>query len=512
MTIMFKEAVKGLHGCIVHGNPSKVVAGVTHDSRKVDKDWIFVAIPGEKTDGHDFIGLAVEKGAAAIVAEKEPHENFPIDMIPWAQVPDARAILGELSSAVYGQPGSELALVGITGTNGKTTLTYLLESITKAAGRIPGVIGTISYRWAGREISASNTTPESSDLHAMLRQMIDSGVSNVFMEVSSHGLSLGRLNGCQFDVGVFTNLTQDHLDYHHDMEDYYQAKKLLFSRLLPASTKPVKTAIINADDMYGSRLLSELDGITGISFGSSDSADFHPADVKIRAEGISGSISTPYGMIEIASALTGSFNLSNLMAAVAVSTVLGFPEESIKEGISNLKVAPGRLQRIQSTRGHIFVDYAHTPNALTNVLDALKKTCSGRIVTLFGCGGDRDRGKRPLMGEQAALGSDFVVITSDNPRTEDPIEIIGQIEPGVKKAGLRPATINGETNELESGAYVVIPDRRKAINWVVSSLKDNDTLLVAGKGHETYQEINGVRYPFDDAEELRKALDAPGAH
>ena len=512
MTIMLKDAVNGLHDCIVHGNPSKVVSGVTHDSRKVDTGWIFVAIPGEKSDGHDFIGLAIEKGAAAIVAQKEPYENFPVDVIPWAQVPDARAILGELSSAVYGQPSSELALVGITGTNGKTTLTYLLESITKAAGRMPGVIGTISYRWADRKISASNTTPESSDLHAMLRDMRDSGVSDVFMEVSSHGLSLGRLNGCQFDVGVFTNLTQDHLDYHSDMEDYYQAKKLLFSRLLTASTKPVRTAIINADDIYGARLLSEIDEITVFSFGSHDSTDFHPVDVEIRAEGISGTISTPYGKIEIASALTGSFNLSNIMAAVAVSTVLGFPEEAIKTGISNLKVAPGRLQRIESTKGHIFVDYAHTPNALTNVLDALKKSCSGRIITLFGCGGDRDRVKRPLMGEQAALGSDFVVITSDNPRTEDPVEIIAQIEPGVKKAGLKLTTINGDSNDPESGSYVVIPDRRKAINWVVSSLKDNDTLLVAGKGHETYQEINGVRYPFDDAEELRKALDAPGAN
>ncbi len=508
MTILFKDAVKGLNDCVIHGNPAIRVSGVTHDSRKVDTGLIFVAIPGEKSDGHDFIGLAIQKGVAAIVAQKEPYRDFPIESIPWAQVPDTRAILGELSSAVYGQPSSELTLVGITGTNGKTTLTYLLESITKAAGRIPGVVGTISYRWSDREIPASNTTPESSDLHGMLRDMRNSGVTDVFMEVSSHGLSLERLNGCQFDVGVFTNLTQDHLDYHKDMEDYYQAKRLLFSRLLPASTKPKRTAIINSDDIYGARLLSEPDGLARFSFGSSHAADFHPINIEIRAEGISGSISTPRGTIEIASSLTGSFNLSNIMAAVAVSTVLGFSEESIKEGISNLKVAPGRLQRIESDKGHVFVDYAHTPNALTNVLDALTKSCPGRIITLFGCGGDRDRTKRPLMGEQAALASDFVVITSDNPRTEDSIEIIRQIEPGLKKVGFRSAGINGEVHELESGSYVVIPDRRQAINWIVTRLKEDDTLLVAGKGHETYQEINGVRYPFDDAQELREALDA----
>ena len=508
MTIMLKDAVEGIHGCVVHGNPATWVTGVTHDSRKVNAGWMFVAITGEKSDGHDFIGLAVQKGAAAIVAQKPPHKNYPVESAPWVQVPDTRAILGQLSSAVYGQPSSELALTGITGTNGKTTLTYLLESITRAAKRLPGVIGTISYRWSDREISASNTTPESSDLHAMLREMRNSGVSDVFMEVSSHGLSLGRLNGCQFDVGVFTNLTQDHLDYHHDMEDYYQAKKLLFTELLQTSTKLERTAIINSDDPYGARLLSELDGLTRFSFGSSNVADFHPINVDIRAEGISGWISTPRGTIEIVSPLTGSFNLSNIMAAVAVSTVLGFSEESIKAGISNLKVAPGRLQRIESDRGHIFVDYAHTPNALTNVLDALRKSCSGRIITVVGCGGDRDRAKRPLMGEQAALGSDFVVITSDNPRTEDPIDIISQIEPGVKKAGFRSTRFDGESHELESRSFVVIPDRRQAINWIVARIRKDDTLLVAGKGHETYQEINGVRYPFDDSEELRKALDS----
>lgn len=511
MSVMLRDVIQNLHSCVVYGNPDVTVCGITHDSRKIRSGWVFVAIQGEKSDGHDFIELAVTNGAVAIVAQHAPFDSFSIESVPWITVSETRIVLGQLASAIYNEPTKEFSLVGITGTNGKTTLTYLLESIARVAGHVPAVVGTISYRWLDNEVSASNTTPESSDLHRMFREMCDCGVTDVFMEVSSHGLSMGRLNGCDFNVGVFTNLTQDHLDYHLDMEDYFQAKKLLFSQLLQKSRKENKTAIINSDDPYGARLLSELDALKKFSFGCSDSADFHPVNIEIRAEGISGAISTPNGLMEISSSLTGSFNLSNIMAAVAVSSATGFSTESIRQGIAQLKTVPGRLQRIASPKGHIFVDYAHTPNALTNVLDALRKSCSGRILTLVGCGGDRDRTKRPLMGEQAALASDFVIITSDNPRTEDPLEIIKQIEPGVKKAGFRLAQTNGVSNDLESGFYVVIPDRRQAISWIVSRLKRDDALLVAGKGHETYQEIKGVRYPFDDGEELRKALDAQSA-
>ncbi len=508
MSVLLKDIIPSLGECVAHGNTDVMVTGVTHDSRKILPGWVFVAISGEKSDGNEFIGMAIQKGAGAIISEKEPSGAFAQVSAPWIRVNKARDIMGHVASAVYNRPTSEMALVGITGTNGKTTQTYLLESITRAAGLVPGVVGTISYRWLDNDISASNTTPESSDLQRMFREMRNSGVSNVFMEVSSHGLTMGRLNGCAFDICVFTNLTQDHLDYHRDMEDYYQAKKLLFSNLLKLSDKPEKTAIINFDDPYGQRLLSELEGLRVISFGSSSSCDFHPSRIEIRAEGISGSLKTPDGSLEIESSLTGSFNLSNIMAAVAVSRTLGIPDDAIRLGVSGLSVVPGRLQRVTSSKGYIFVDYAHTPDALANILDALRKSCSGRIITLVGCGGDRDRTKRPLMGEQAAYGSDFVVITSDNPRTEDPLSIIAQIEPGVKKAELKPANVEAQSERMESGEYCVIPDRREAINWVVRRLRDTDTLLVAGKGHETYQEINGVRYPFDDSEEIRKALDS----
>ncbi len=508
MKICLKDMTGSLLNCVLYGNQEIEICGITHDSRKVKPGWAYVAIPGEKSDGHDFIRSAIVSGAVAIVAQKEPHTGFDPDSIGWIKVPSTRDILGLLSSEVYCRPTDEIALVGITGTNGKTTLTYILESISRSAERIPGVVGTISYRWPEHYISAPNTTPEASDLQRMFREMKDSRVSDVFMEVSSHGLKMGRLNGCNFDVGVFTNLTQDHLDFHRDMEDYYQAKKILFSSLLKASSKKNKAAVVNVDDPFGSRLFHETTGFKKFSFGSSSTCDFYPLDVEISADGISGSICVPEGDLKIESSLTGYFNLSNIMAAVAVSVCLGFSVDSIRRGIAELRVVPGRLQRIESRFGQIFVDYAHTPNALNNVLDALRKSMPGRLITVVGCGGDRDRTKRPLMGEQAALASDFVLITSDNPRTEDPMDIISQIEPGVKKCGLRMLSVNGDVGRIPSGQYAIIPDRRKAIEWIVRHLEETDTLLVAGKGHENYQEINGVRYPFDDGEELRKALES----
>ncbi|MDD3471384.1 MAG: UDP-N-acetylmuramoyl-L-alanyl-D-glutamate--2,6-diaminopimelate ligase [Syntrophaceae bacterium] len=507
MSAFVRDVVSSLESCVIHGSSEIQVLGITHDSRKVEPGWMFAAIPGDKCDGHDFIGLAIEKGAAAIVAQTDPESHFRRDSVTWITVQNTRDVLGMLSSVVYNKPTHKISLVGITGTNGKTTLTFLLESIARAAGHTPGVIGTINYRWKNHEMAASNTTPEASDLQFMLNEMVSNGVSHVFMEVSSHGLTMGRLNGCEFDVGVFTNLTQDHLDYHKDMEDYFNAKALLFSRLLKNSRKKNKTAIINYDDLYGKRLLSEIEGIDKLSFGSTPDCDFHPFKALINSDGIDGTISSPRGLLEIESCLTGSFNLSNILAAIAVSSALGFSHDSIVQGIKSLEEVPGRLQRIPSRRGYVFVDYAHTPNALTNVLQALRKSSTGRILTVVGCGGDRDKTKRPLMGEQAAIASDFVLITSDNPRTENPLEIISQIEFGVRRAGLELSLINDHDHAVQTGKYAVIPDRREAIKWIVRQLQENDTLLVAGKGHETYQEIHGVRYPFDDREELLKALE-----
>ncbi len=436
MTIVLNDILPVLDNPEVEGDLSVRVTGVTQDSRRVQPGWIFVAIPGAISDGHAFIGHAIKAGAAAILAENPRSDEF--GSVPWIRVANTRRVLGTVSSQVYGRPTEAMTLVGITGTNGKTTLTYLLEAILKAAGDKPGVVGTVTYRWGGNERVAGNTTPEASDLQAMFREMVVSGVTHVIMEASSHGLELGRLEGCQFDVAVFTNLTQDHLDYHGDLENYFLAKRILFDRLLPASSKKKRYAVINIDDPYGTRLLQEIPNVPVVRFGTGTACDVHPLEVSVTANGIFGKLRTPSGEFSVRSPLTGSFNLLNILAAVAVSDRLGIPEKCVQEGIEAVQVIPGRLERVPSEKGLIFVDYAHTPSALKNVLDALRVIRSNRIITVMGCGGDRDRAKRPMMGAEAAAGSDFVIITSDNPRSEDPTEIIRQIEQGVSQYGFTP--------------------------------------------------------------------------
>ncbi len=486
------------------GDPEAMVSGITHDSRRVGPGMMFAALRGEVTDGHSFIDMAIRNGAAAILAE----EPRPVGIdTPWIQCEDTRAALGVASAAIYRFPTMQIKLVGVTGTNGKTTISYLLEAIIQAHGGRPGVVGTVSYRWADHDTPATNTTPEASELQRMFREMADDGVTHAVIEVSSHGLHRRRLNGCAFDIGVFTNLTQDHLDYHANFESYYAAKRTLFTELLRGSTKGWPIAIINVDDEYGSRLYGELTDVEKIRFGEGAECELHPAGVSISANGIQGEIVTPFGRVQVNSPLTGRFNLMNIMAAVASAQEMGIPIEAIEAGLSNLRQAPGRLERVETPKGAVFVDYAHTPNALENVLSALAAIRQGRIINVMGCGGDRDRTKRPLMGKQAAAGSDFVVITSDNPRSEDPHEIIRQIEAGVQDFGYKP--LPSTDDDMQANHYVCIPDRRKAIGWALERLAANDILLVAGKGHETYQEIEGVRYPFDDREVIREASAKP---
>jgi UDP-N-acetylmuramoyl-L-alanyl-D-glutamate--2,6-diaminopimelate ligase len=505
MTASLKNIAAVLEDPILTGDLSVQICGLSHDSRAIRPGWLFVAIPGEKSDGHDFVEAALRSGAAAVLAER-PCPAHVQCAVPWIRVSDTRRCLGPAAAAVFGHPTKKMVLVGITGTNGKTSLTFILEAIVKAAGGSPGVIGTITHRWGNRERQASRTTPEASDLQSMLAEMVDSGVTHVLMEVSSHGLHLGRLDGCHFDVGVFTNLTQDHLDFHGNFEDYYQAKRLLFTRLLPNSSKKNRVAATNLDDAYGRRLAGEITNLPVIGYGSASDAQVRPVEVSLASSGIVGTLETCRGPVAIRTHLTGAFNLQNVMAAVAVAEGLDIPVDAVQKGIEAVSVVPGRLERIPSYRGHVFVDYAHTPHALKNVLDALRTICSGRIITVMGCGGDRDRAKRPLMGMEAATGSDFVVVTSDNPRSEDPMAIIRQIEEGVRSSGFVPcsAPVNGQP--LRPGHYRIMPDRGEAIAWAVTCLEKQDVLLVAGKGHETYQEINGVQYPFDDREALRKEL------
>ncbi|MDQ7784658.1 MAG: UDP-N-acetylmuramoyl-L-alanyl-D-glutamate--2,6-diaminopimelate ligase [Desulfomonilaceae bacterium] len=498
------DIIAELDGPPAHGDPATVITGVTHDSRTVKPGVMFVAISGDNVDGHRFVLDAVEAGAAAVMAERIDERDLL--GVPWIRVANTRHALGPASAVVYGHPTNKLCLVGITGTNGKTTLTFLLESVAKAAGRRPGVVGTISHRWGSIEHTARNTTPEASDLQRMFSDMVEGYVSHVFMEVSSHGLDLGRLEGCDFDVAVFTNLTQDHLDYHGNLEDYYRAKRILFNRLLPRSSNSSRCGVINADDPYGRRLLSEMGSIPCTSYGSSSDAHVRPLDVEMTAHGISVTVKTGRGPIGVTSRLTGPFNLSNILAAVAVSERLDMPIDAVRAGIETVHTVPGRLERVVSERGTVFVDYAHTPNALKNVLDALNILRTGRIITVMGCGGDRDKTKRPVMGKEAAAGSDIVVVTSDNPRTEDPAAIIRQVEEGVREYGFAPFENHTHALPATRGWYRVVPDRRNAIAWAVKRMDKGDILLVAGKGHETYQEINGIRHPFDDREVVREEL------
>jgi UDP-N-acetylmuramoyl-L-alanyl-D-glutamate--2,6-diaminopimelate ligase len=482
------------------------IEGVTHDSRQVQPGWMFTAMSGEQSDGHNFISDALSKGANSLLVERIPTDYE--DKASWIQVPDVRKALGKIAAALYGNPTNELTLVGITGTNGKTTLTFLLEAIFRAAGHITGVVGTINYRWGSKESTAMHTTPEATDLQRLFRSMIDDSVTHALLEVSSHGLHRRRLDGCRFDVGVFTNLSQDHLDYHGDIENYFLAKQILFREILPASGKRAPKAVINVDDVFGRRLRDEIGSLKVIAFGTSPDADVRPGEISLQADGISGDIETPSSRIEVKSGLAGGFNLMNILAAVAVSHSLGISSEAVQKGLAQVNAVPGRLERIPAKVGTIFVDYAHTPDALKTVLftvNSFRQDWSGRVITVMGCGGDRDKTKRPIMGAEAAALSDIVVVTSDNPRTEDPMAIIDQVTEGVQAQGLKRRSENGESRP-DSKFFVVIPDRRHAISWAVENLRGDDFLVIAGKGHETYQEIQGVRHHFDDREAVREEL------
>lgn len=509
MSISLRALLELIDDARLHGRSDVSVHEITHDSRMVEPGWIFAAIPGDHTDGHAYIPRAVQSGASAILAQNPPSADR--GDIPWIEVPNTRKILGIVAGAVHGNPSEHLTLVGITGTNGKTTLTYLLESVVREAGGSPGVMGTISHRWGGEELPARHTTPEATDIQRVLAHMVRDGVTHAITEVSSHGLDLDRLEGCNFDIGVFTNLSQDHLDYHRDMEDYFRAKKKLFAELLPASTKFNTKAAINADDAYGRRLMEELGGHGYLSFAVDRETSVRCDSASIGSDGIRARIETPDGMVEVRSALTGAFNLSNILAAVAVSHALGMDLEDTARGIEAVESVPGRVERVASSRASIFVDYAHTPDALRNVLEGLAALGEHRIVTIMGCGGDRDKTKRPLMGAESARLSDAVIVTSDNPRTEDPGAIIADIVAGVRSEGLKEMSPPLADGLRDGNTFHVIPDRREAIMRVVPLLQEGDILLVAGKGHETYQEIHGVRYPFDDREIIRDALKRHGS-
>jgi UDP-N-acetylmuramoyl-L-alanyl-D-glutamate--2,6-diaminopimelate ligase len=499
------------------GDLDQEVTGLAYDSRHVSPGQLFFAIPGEKLDGHDFIPQAIARGAVAVVVARG---NACPPGATAIRVRDVRRTMGLWSAHFFGWPSRQLKLVGITGTNGKTTVTYLIESIFSAAGMKPGVIGTINYRYGGREIPSHHTTPESLDLEALLVEMHQAGTEAVAMEVSSHALAQERVRGLEFDVAVFTNLSRDHLDYHADMAEYFLAKSRLFTDYLTSGGKAKKAAVICGADPYGKELLDNIrnHGVDVWSYGEGDEWDIRPVDVQSEVAGLKGTIQAKDQLLEVSSQLIGAANLQNILAAVGVGLALGVSREAVSAGIQRLTAVPGRLEKVENDLGiSILVDYAHTPDALEKVLGAVRPLARNRVVTVFGCGGDRDRGKRPLMGEIVARLSDLVVLTSDNPRTEEPLAILHEIEMGVSKTGLKKlqlsdskslaSTLETRHSKLETGrGYWVEADRREAIRIALDLSRAGDLILIAGKGHEDYQILGTKKIHFDDREVVREEL------
>src|SRR6266851_3815076 len=465
-----------------------VVTGIAYDSRGVERGNVFVAMQGLHADGAAFARQAIERGAMAVVSERPAPPDVPV---AWVVVEDARLALAVLAAAFWRHPSADMQVVGITGTNGKTTTAYLVASILDAAGIRCGVLGTVGYRIGDEMREATRTTPEATEVQSLLREMVDGGCGACAMEVSSHALSLRRVDETRFAVAVFTNLTRDHLDFHDDMEAYFQAKRRLFEMLPPDAP-----AVINLDDPRGVAL-SEA-GARPVTYAINRSADVTPGPLSLSLEGLAFDVRTPRGVLRIRSALVGRPNAYNILAAVSTGTSLGVAPEAIERGVSALRGVPGRFQVISSPKDEVtvIVDYAHTDDALRNLLETTRLLARGRLITVFGCGGDRDRTKRPLMGAVAGRLSDLILITSDNPRTEDPRRIIEEIQRG----------ITADTRRDSRQRLLTIVDRREAISKAIELARPGDLVLVAGKGHEKYQVIGSQVLPFDDVAVVREAL------
>ena len=497
MTKNLKMLIEGLEILDVRGDLSVPVTGITYDSRNAGKGDLFVALKGTRQDGGLFVLDAASRGAGAAVGE-DTLENGAIPT--FVRVRDSRKALAVLAGNFFDHPSRDLRLVGVTGTSGKTTTTLLLESILAAGNESVGVLGTLAYRWAGKTVPAPMTTPHSLDLQKMFAEMRKDRVSTVVMEVSSHALALGRVAGCSFQAGVFTNLSQDHLDFHGDMESYFQAKAILFRDYLQEiGTR--SAAVVNADDPYGERLLAEL-GERAWSYSvSGRSARVRVKKADLTPAGIRAEFSTPAGDLAIHSKLVGRLNLYNLLTAATTALAMGLPREPIIHGLEAVTSVDGRLQRVPIPKGFDFdvvVDYAHKPDAMEKGLKCLREMTRNRLVVVFGCGGDRDRGKRPIMGEIAARLGDLVVLTSDNPRNEVPETIVDQIEVGVRNCSFPLLGPDGPRGD-EKG-YAVEPDRRKAIRLALSWARPGDVVFIGGKGHETYQILGNEVIHFDDRE------------
>ena len=494
------------------GAPDPEIDSIHYRAQDVKAGGMFVAMSGSTADGHDFIDTALKRGASAIVVQKEYHPDPSGDRQIQTnaliiQVANTRKALATMSAVYFGDPSAHLVLVGITGTNGKTTTAYIIEGILQTVGYRVGVIGTINYRYAGQEFDNPITTPESLDLQRILARMRDAGITHVVMEASSHAIDLCRIGHCWFDVAVFTNLSQDHLDFHGDMASYWSSKKRLFTEYLCTGPKKDRAcAVINCSHSHGRRLSKALD-VPVVNVGMTSDNDVSLFEAHCDLNGITGSIQMPTGNFKFRSSLVGEHNVENILCAAGVGSALGLPPESIKAGVQSVSHVPGRLEHIENQTGrYVYVDYAHTPDALQNVISALRAITNKRIICVFGCGGDRDKEKRPLMGEIAARNCDLAVVTSDNPRTEEPQAIIEHIIAGTKKINgfaYSPATLK---EGFTARGYVVEPDRKRAIEMGISVSQPGDAVLIAGKGHETYQILGNKTIAFDDRQEARRAL------
>lgn len=458
---------------IEYTGPQAEITAVDYDSRKVGRGSLFCCLVGEKTDGHNFASMAVEKGASALICQRP----LPLN-VPQLIVPDGREAMARAAACFYGHPERELTMLAVTGTNGKTSVTYMVKSVAETAGKKVGLIGTIQNLIGEEKVYTERTTPESVDLFALLRRMADKGVDLVVMEVSSHALVQQRVAGIPFKAGLFTNLTQDHLDYHKTFENYRAAKKKLFAQC--------GIAILNGDDETAAYMKEGL-SIPVWTMGIHHPGEFYARGIEITTQGASFHLFTPQGNGRISLHISGLFSVYNAMGTAALCTAAGIPFSCIVKGLEGLRGVAGRLECVDTGDRpfSVYVDYAHTPDALQNVLETARGFTRRRLISVFGCGGDRDHGKRPIMGEIGGRYSDHVILTSDNPRTEDPMDILKAVEEGVK----RTAT-----------PYIITENRREAIREALEEAGDGDVIVIAGKGHESYQEINGVRHHFDDKE------------
>ena len=480
------------------------IKSVHYRAQDVRPGGLFVAIAGHAADGHDFIDTAIKKGAVAVVSQRELKSK-----ILNIQVADTRQALADIAADFYGRPSERLTVIGITGTNGKTTTAYLVESILQQAGYVVGVIGTINYRYAGKIFDNPITTPESLDLQRILADMLQAGVTHVVMEASSHAIDLYRIRSCWFDMAVFINLSQDHLDFHGNLESYWASKKRLFTEyLITGPKKDQALAVINCNSVKGKELADNLQ-VPVIKTGSGPNNTVRAASTQCDLSGIAGEIAAPGGKFDFKSSLVGEHNLENILCAVGVGSALNLSTHDLKSGIDAVVAIPGRLERIENDiHRYVYVDYAHTPAALENVIRALRAVTADRIICVFGCGGDRDSKKRPLMGEITARLCDLAVVTSDNPRTEEPMTIINQILEGTRKIKRRRYSPAELISGFDEKGYVVEAQRRRAIQLGISVSQTGDTVLIAGKGHETYQILGTSTIAFDDRKEARKALRA----